>query len=159
VGAQVAGAGLGCNWYDDDRCQINLGKKVAAAASNASFTWFSFPKCVGGSKWKVVTPGRSVHAYCLIDELTTKLAPACHASCGQPIPSMGHYSLCFFNCFFQQLLGGGWNNGTSGTAGVSAASLQPAFALAFARCPDATGASIGKSVGRLIYAAISGPFY
>jgi hypothetical protein len=90
VGA--AAAGEGCNWYDDDRCQINLGKKLSTAAANTP-NWFSFPKCVENSKWRIVAATKTVHAFCLIDSIGVKLAPACKASCGQAIPSAGHYSL------------------------------------------------------------------
>jgi hypothetical protein len=138
---RVGAAGLGCNWYDDDRCQINLGKKLSAGASPqgrpGAFMWWSFPKAVQNTKWKVAQLVKSVRAYCLIDEVAAKLAPACKASCAQAIPSMGHYNLCFFNCFFQHLLGPNWNTATSGTAGADPALLPQAFAAAFASCPAA----------------------
>jgi hypothetical protein len=167
VRGQGGDAGRGCNWvraqvnqpqlvlihfvpsfptlspsellcqFDDDRCQINLGKKLASTAPNASFTWYSFPKCVEGSKWRVLSAGKSVRAYCLIDELAAQLAPRCSSSCGQKVPSGGHYSRCFFNCFFDDVLGNNWNNGTSGAAGVIPAALKPAFATAFFSCPAA----------------------
>jgi hypothetical protein len=50
---RVQDAGLGCNWYDDDRCQINLGKKLSSDGSRP-FVWYSFPRMVQDSQWTVV---------------------------------------------------------------------------------------------------------
>ena len=122
--------------YDDDRCQINIGKKLSTDIADP-FRWYSFPKCVENSKWRVVALAKTVHAFCLIDSLSVKLAPACKAACGQAIPSAGVYSLCYFDCFFAAALGPSWNTGTSGSSGVTAVVLASAFQSAFATCPAA----------------------
>jgi hypothetical protein len=44
------------------------------------FTWYSFPKAVEGTKWQIKVLSKSVRAYCIIDEIATKLAPACKVS-------------------------------------------------------------------------------
>jgi hypothetical protein len=36
---RVGDAGRGCNWYDDDRCQINLGKKIASRLPGSGEYW------------------------------------------------------------------------------------------------------------------------
>jgi hypothetical protein len=138
--ARAAAAGPGCSWYDDDRCQINLGKKLSNTTLSY-FRWFSFPRCVQNSKWRITASIKTVHAFCLIDSLGVKLAPTCKASCGQAIPSAGHYSLRYFNCFFEAVLGPDWNTGTSGSTGVAAAALGSAFDAAFAACPAAVQAN------------------
>jgi hypothetical protein len=81
--------------------------------------------------------GKSVRAYCVIDGLTQRLAPACHTSHHQPIPSGGRYTIDFFNCFFRTLLGAGWNTGKAVETGTpTAGAMAAAFTGAFGDCPS-----------------------
>jgi hypothetical protein len=91
---------------------------------------------VENSKWKVQGVVKTVKAFCVIDGIAQKLAPACQASCRQPIPSSGRYSLGFFNCFFEALLGTGWNTGKAAEAGTpSTDAMATALGSTFAACP------------------------
>jgi hypothetical protein len=76
-----ATADTGCSWFDTNRCQINLGKKLSSGAVSHPFTWYSFPRSVENSKWKVLSVSKPVHAYCLIDAVAAALAPSCKGSC------------------------------------------------------------------------------
>jgi hypothetical protein len=128
-------ADTGCSWFDTNRCQINLGKKLSSGDTSLPFTWFSFPRAVENSKWKVTSTSKPVHAYCLIDAVATKLAPSCKGSCGQTLPSGGDYNSCFFNCFFEAALGSGWNTGTAPpTSGTTPSAFEAAFEAAFGAC-------------------------
>jgi hypothetical protein len=104
------------------------------------FEWYDFPEEAEGSKWKVLAASKTVHVNCLIDALAKKLTPPCTgtASCKQKLPSGGHYQLCFFDCFFETLLGSGWQNGTtSPAAGANATHMPQVLTAAFDACPAA----------------------
>lgn len=148
IGNRVGAAGHGCNWYDDDRCQINLGKKLSTGAE--AFEWLSFPQCVENSKWRTLSTGKTVHAFCVIDTVAGLLThPAldddddgreCRTHCKQPIPSGGRYNVCYLDCLFEDLLGPNWNTGTppvgAGCPYCSAEQMAGAFRKAIERCPS-----------------------
>jgi hypothetical protein len=149
-----------CNWKDSNKCQANLGKKLASSSS--PFSWYSFPLHVQNSKWRLLSVLKTVHASCIIDHMAAGIARVCTvpptpqptgpgpspptpkpppspppAPPPPPTPSQGRYSPYFVSCFFEKLLGPNWKNGTIDTSGATpVTALSDQFNQAFALCPQ-----------------------
>jgi hypothetical protein len=105
-----------CSWFDNappggngtmNHCQLNFGKKLAS--SQASFNWYSHPTAQKGVKWEQVRRVKSIHAWCLIDQMAHNIAFSCIDSCKQTWPSLGFYNGPFIYCFWASLLGEGYD--------------------------------------------------
>ena len=98
--------------------------------------WYSFPKCIENAKWKTQEQGKTVHSFCVLDGVSNTVAPKCASTCGQTLPSGGKYNKCYFDCFYEQLLGKGWDSGNPDAKadGTPVHALEQAFTAAFGKC-------------------------